>query len=643
MRIKNKSIKTKYILSGLVTCMISLILVSIFSYIVSYNITAEQSNMRIHEAAMKNAAELDSWFQQNGKIVENMVEDIEISGDYSDAFLFQLMKGKIAIYDKDVLDYYIGFEDQDRQLISGVSWVPDKGYDCRTREWYKEAMQSSGVVYIKPYVDAQTGRMVITVAKALKKDGKAIGVLAGDIFITNVIDVVKSYDINQNSYAFLLDSEGNFLAHPNEQFTPDANGLKNIKKINGTDYSDLIGAIKSNKTEAFGMTDYDGVPKYFILSRINSCNWYFGIAVNKLEYKKPLNNLLYGFIIAILISTVVGLCIMLKLTNGMVKPIRALSDTVKRFSTDNMSIRSDITSKDEIGELGGNFNHMADTIQGYSLSLEKKVAERTKELQEKNDNIMESINYAERLQRAILSDLPGRLRIADEKCFVIWKPRDVVGGDMYWCRGDESHTLLAVIDCTGHGVPGALMTMTVSSILDGLPRNLENIRPSEVLSLVNVRLKETLRQEEGNSTANDGADIALCWIDKENKRLLFSGAKLSLFVACSGEVLEYKGVKKSVGYSRQSEVSFEDHEIEWKNGSTFYFTTDGLLDQNIEEEKGGLGRKGFIKLLHTICNNPLYEQKKTIENLISERLSKVEQRDDITVVAFEVQERKNTF
>ncbi len=636
MRSKSKSIRTKYILSGLAICMISLILVSIFSYIVSYNITAEQSNMRIQEAALKNAAELDSWFLQNGKTVEGMVEDIEISGDYSDASLFKLVKGKVDIYNKDVLDYYIGFEDPERKMISGTSWVPDEGYDCRTRVWYKQALQSKGVVYTEPYVDAQTGKIVITISKVLKKDGKLIGVAAADIVITNVIDVVEKYNINQNSYAFLLDGDGNFIAHPNKLFAPDENGLKNIMETRKTDYSKLSSAMKGNTANAINMTDYDGNSKYFMISKINSCNWFFGIAVNQSEYKKPLDNLLYGFVIAILISILVGMGIMLKLTSEMVKPIKALSDTVKLFSTEDMSVRTTVNSEDEIGQLGKNFNHMAETIQEYSLSLERKVADRTKELKEKNDNIMESIDYAQRLQRAILPDLPGSLGIDEKKCFVIWKPRDIVGGDMYWCRGDESCTLLAIVDCTGHGVPGALMTMTVNSILDSLPRNLKDILPSEVLNLINIRLKETLRQENENSTADDGADIALCRIDKEHKKIMFSGAKLSMFVSCDGEVLEYKGVRSSVGYSRQRNISYEDYEIEWKDGSKLYFTTDGLLDQNIEEEKGGLGKKGFIELIQAICNNTLSEQKKTVEDLISERLLKVEQRDDITVLAIEM-------
>ena len=644
MERKSKSIWTNYIYSGLAICLVSLLLVSVFSYIVSYRITTEQSNLRIQQTALKNAAELDAWFQQYGNIIENMVEDIEISGDYSQETLYKLFKGKLKPYDQDVLDFYIGFEDQNRKLVSGTGWEPYEGYDARSRIWYKDAMRYNGVIYTEPYVDAQTGKFVITVAKVIKQQGKAIGVIASDLYITSVVDAVQSYNVNNDSYAFLLDMKGDILTHPDPQFMPDDQGLKNINALKCADYSKLVGAIKNNNMEIIDMKDYDGSPRYFALSKIKSCGWIFGIAIDKSEYKQPLNRLLYGFALAILLAMTVGLGIMLKLTSGMVKPIKSLSDTVRRFSAHNMSIRSELNSEDELGDLANNFNKMADLIEEYSLSLESKVAQRTRELQEKNDNIMESIAYAQRLQRAILPSLPQQLGIADEKCFVIWQPRDVVGGDIYWCRGDENCSLLAVADCTGHGVPGALMTMTLSSILDGLPRNVESLKPSEVLDTLNRRLQETLRQEKGVAigamTTNDGADIGMCLIDKLKRKILFSGAKLSLFVAYEGQITEYKGAKHSIGYFSENNALFEDRKIEWNDGSLLYFTTDGLLDQNLQEEKGGLGRTGFVNFLQSILDKPLGEQKESFEALIAERLSKVEQRDDITVLGLEISQAR---
>jgi serine phosphatase RsbU (regulator of sigma subunit) len=210
---------------------------------------------------------------------------------------------------------------------------------------------------------------------------------------------------------------------------------------------------------------------------------------------------------------------------------------------------------------------------------------------------------------------------------------------MYWCRGDERFVLVAVVDCTGHGVPGALMTMTMGSILDGLPRELEGVKPSELLYKIHNRLKETLCQENKDSLANDGADVALCLIDKMDRKFMFSGAKLSLFLEKDGQVTEYKGTKHSVGYSLRKDVAYEDRHIEWIDGSVVYLTTDGLLDQHGEEGKWGIGRTGFVNVLKSVAGKSFAEQEREVERIIAERLAKVEQRDDITVVGFEIGEK----
>jgi serine phosphatase RsbU (regulator of sigma subunit) len=209
---------------------------------------------------------------------------------------------------------------------------------------------------------------------------------------------------------------------------------------------------------------------------------------------------------------------------------------------------------------------------------------------------------------------------------------------MYWCRGDERFVLFAVADCTGHGVPGALMTMALGSILDGLPRELEGLKPSTLMYSIHNRLKETLCQDHRDSWANDGADIALCMIDRKEKTFMFAGAKLSLFLEKDGLITEYKGVKHSVGYSLRKEVAYENALIDWVDGSVVYITTDGLLDQNGEEGKWGIGRTGFVSLLQRIAGKPFAEQEQIVEQLIAERVKKVEQRDDITVIGFEIGE-----
>ena len=515
--------------------------------------------------------------------------------------------------------------------------MPDANYDCRTRNWYIEAQKNdTETVYTEPYVDAMTGKIVITIAKAVKnpQSGKVIGVMCADIIMDHVIDAVKSSNIGEGCYSFLLDEKGDILSHTNKDYLPTTKGLTNISDINVPDYKKISNSLNNKSLNSFEATDFDGNKKYFLLSKISSTNWVFGIAVDQETYKKPLNSLLLGFLIAFLISIVAGIGIIIKFITDMVRPIKALNNTLKNFSADNMDVRSHLALEDELGELSNSFNQMADTIQEYSTDLENKVAERTKELKEKNEQIIESINYSERLQRAILPDLSTNLGLDQENYFTVWKPRDIVGGDFYWCKGNERYSLLVVADCTGHGVPGALMTMSLSTILDSYTDNIGNSKPSKILDEVNTKLKQILGQNKADSIANDGADAAVCLIDKTDRKVTFSGAKLSLFLNDGSTIVEYKGTKSSIGYSNYREPYFEDIEIPYDRNMVFYITTDGLLDQNSEIGGGGLARAGFIRLLENIKTKPLLEQKTELENHLKKCLSNVEQRDDITVVAF---------
>lgn len=636
MKREYRSIRQRYIASGLIICFISLIMASILSYMFSYRIAEEQSNNRMREAAEKNAAELNLWFQEYGKSITDIVEEIQIMGKVDKTYLKKIMQGKCRFYSLEVLDYYIGFENTNESLISGNGWVPDKDYDCRNRIWYTMAAKSSNVIYTEPYVDKQTGNLVVTAAKGIRINNKLVGVAAVDIYITSVINAVKKYDLGYGNYAFLLDSYMNVIVHKNDEFAPDGGGLKNLLEVDGGRFKTIISHIDNKKEKPLNIIDYDGKMKYFIMSKISSCGWIFGIAIDKEQYNKPLHKLFYDFVGVFFVAAICGIAIMYKLTADMVEPIKALSEKVKSFSEHNMSVRAEINTDDEIGDLGRNFNSMAETIQEYSSSLEKKVEERTKELKEKNDSIMESIDYAQRLQKAILPPIEERLKIDSDKYFVLWKPKDLVGGDIYWCRNEMGISVLVLTDCTGHGVPGALMTMAVNSILDGITGSLPLLKASEVLYIVNERLKTTLRQEEG-SGADDGADMAVVILNPEEKVINFAGAHMSVFVCKGDSTEEYKGTRSNVGYSTGlKETTYEDAYIAYNEGERLYLATDGILDQNSEPYKGGLGRRGFMRIISTLKNTPIKDQGTYFENMIGTMLEKVDQRDDITIIGFEL-------
>ena len=265
--------------------------------------------------------------------------------------------------------------------------------------------------------------------------------------------------------------------------------------------------------------------------------------------------------------------------------------------------------------------------------LENQVAARTLELEQKNQKIMDSIDYAQRLQESIL---PARSDLAAmfADFFVIWQPRDQVGGDFYWARRlDEDRGLIAVIDCTGHGVPGAFMTMAVNSILDHITATVQD-DPARILAELNRRVKETLHRSDPKGLSDDGLDIGLCYLE-QNRRIVFAGAKISLFIGRGGKMQLIRGTNKSLGYRRSSlELSFANNEWLVAPGDVFYLTSDGFIDQNGGERDYPFGRQRFMATLGALQGRSLESQQEDLSLRLQEYMGQELQRDDITVFGF---------
>lgn len=276
------------------------------------------------------------------------------------------------------------------------------------------------------------------------------------------------------------------------------------------------------------------------------------------------------------------------------------------------------------------------TLEAESNSiLEKAVHERTRDLQAANDQIMESLNYARSIQ---VSGLPRQetLESAFEEFFVIWEPRDQVGGDLYWAYQTSDAFLFAVLDCTGHGVPGALMTMTVKSILDQLAARSSPQDPGEMLQALNSTMKKTLNQNYHDTLSDDGVDIALCSVHNRDSFMLFAGAKLNLLVCRDNDVETIKGSRQSVGYKRCAETyRYESHRIDFAPGQSFYLLSDGLRDQLGDQGSLPFGaKKGVQRTIAKTAPLPMKDQKVLIWQGFRSFRGNHDQLDDVTLVGF---------
>lgn len=325
--------------------------------------------------------------------------------------------------------------------------------------------------------------------------------------------------------------------------------------------------------------------------------------------------------------------------------------------------------RDELGLLVGTVNGMLTESQhglddrdraqselaALARDLERRVAERTAELarekegveralaqlnlantelEKANRDINDGIRYASRIQNALLPDQGALSGVVDELA-VGWQPLDMVGGDYYWAGSFESKGVIAVMDCTGHGVPGAFMTAVVASSFSRILHHHGHDDPAEMLTQLNRLVKTALRQDRESAVSNDGLDAAICVIDRANASLLFAGANLPLLIAEDGEVRQVRGDRMSLGYLDSPEnYRFTSHRLALRPGAAFYLYTDGVTDQ-VGGQAGRLfGRRRLQDVLATVAERPVGEQMDVLFQHLGQWRGEQRRRDDMTFVAF---------
>jgi serine phosphatase RsbU (regulator of sigma subunit)/HAMP domain-containing protein len=295
---------------------------------------------------------------------------------------------------------------------------------------------------------------------------------------------------------------------------------------------------------------------------------------------------------------------------------------------------------DEIGQLTHSFNAMTTTIGDYMQNLEQKVTHRTEELQQANSlleasnrKVMDSIEYARLIQSSILAkdeDLADLVR----EYSVLWRPRDIVGGDFYCVyRAADGGFLLAVADCTGHGVPGAFMTMASKALLDHAVAMRGANDPAAVIGELHRGLRALL-QSRYASDADNGLDIALLYVAPQRNSLTYAGAKLALWVIdAQGRITQVPGNRTSVGYRKTpNEVLYTNHVVAHQAGQRYVLLTDGILDQHGGAKRFAYGQARLKASLSAFASRPLTKLADTLAEVLRAYQGDLPQRDDITLI-----------
>lgn len=270
-----------------------------------------------------------------------------------------------------------------------------------------------------------------------------------------------------------------------------------------------------------------------------------------------------------------------------------------------------------------------------ALRESKKKAETEREAAESaNKKVMDSIRYAQMIQSSLLPN-PDNIRNFLTDSFFIWMPRDIVGGDFIFTDYFEDGFIIAVVDCTGHGVPGAFMTMIASFGLRKIIRDEGWRDPAQILKRLNFFVQTTLQQDTDYALSDDGLDAAICFVKSDEAMMTFAGAKLPVIYVCEKQLTLVKGDGQSVGYKKSDlRFNFTNHRIDIRRGMCFYMFSDGYVDQLGEKTDRRFGTRRFKNLLQENAHLPFEMQRKILLQAFKEYKGRNEIQDDVTVLGF---------
>ncbi len=540
--------------------------------------------------------------------------------------------------------YYVYNRDQQHERVEMSLLLPSNPSD----KWFFEALRSQDDYALNLDYNATLKQSKVWINVVMKgKQGEKTGICGSGITITDFLhEIVFSHEKGLST--MLVDQAGIIQAHEDRSIVEhNAAARSNDEKITVFSLMDLpdereqlkqgINDLKNSKSNVAAFPVQVGGKVYLAaISYLQGVGWFNVVLV---DVSQVISMRAFLPIIAImLLSFVLVIATLALLMNRMVlTPLTRLTVASREVAGGRYDIVIPVTGRDELGELSGSFNRMTAMILDHTNNLEDKVRERTcqlssanRMLEESQNRIMESIKYARIIQSSILPDEElCRSCLGDN--FVIYRPKDLVGGDLYYLRRFTGHFLVAVIDCTGHGVPGAFMTMTVNAVLNHVVDMVCNDDPARILA----ELNRVLRQNLNFRDVDAGLDIALCLVDRDSGRLVFAGAGLSLYLASSTDVREIKGDHQRVGYKgSRLDYTYHNHELPITAGDCCYLSSDGLLDLPGGEKGYGFGSQRFRALLAGTSEYDMKARAGVITQALSSYQGDFPQRDDMTLVAF---------
>lgn len=421
------SLRKKLVLMAIVSVIAGALALSLFSYFSASRIMENEVNEKYSISAGRYAQELDSWVASHGAIINTVAATMVTDGalDLKDDDLHLYLESVYNKLNHDEVMYDIYFTNPSNVMICASDYVSDGSVDfVHDREWYVEAVRTGKLFYSTPYMDSDSGLPVITISQAVYTDGKLRGVLCEDVFVDTLVDVISNAEVEDNSYAFLIDNKGGMVVHPNEvyKFEDEPFGVMDVANA---PYGALMNKIASGDMTPVELRDYDGAVRLVNYSVIPSMNWYVGVATDKNVIRQTVRGMLPGFAIGALIAIAIGVLLAAIAGTRILRNIYKLASTV---AEGDISRDIDVTSNDEIGKLSYDFNAMMgrlrEVVMGVSGTADdinhtsEELSSRLKEVSEGADrtsDIMHSVNAAMGQQQSAVDEGLSSLTAFKEK------------------------------------------------------------------------------------------------------------------------------------------------------------------------------------------------------------------------------------
>ena len=505
-------------------------------------------------------------------------------------------------------------------VVAGTSG--STGSNNSDREYFKAGMK--GENYISEVeVSRSTGQLVSFISVPVFDGGNVIGVIMAGILILEINHryVAPIRLLGGHGYAMIVNSAGTIIGHKND----DLLGKKIPENLRERINALGLGHFAFQET-------VDGLPSMLFIERDGSTDW-FPIVIASLSDFSASSHFVTRAILILAAGVIILLSvIVLFVVNGITKALSTTISYAETVSLGRLEAELSVRRNDEVGVLAQSLQDMVASLKHMILVATQK----TREAEEATETIIQGINYASKIQRDLL---PRNYAFdkAFHDYFIIWKPRDIVGGDIFWLKNFERGTILCFCDCTGHGTSGAMLTMLVVSALEACiwPNNCHDT--AEIIWQIEQKLVNNFSVNAGTQSLDeiqDGCDLAVLFIARDGSVRISSG-HIPVFVCDGKEVHQIRGQKIAVGEGRlngKEEINVVC--IEPNPDNTFYIASDGFFDQPGGPLSIPFGYKAFKRFILSNHGEKLSVVSEKIWNIFEEYRGEETRVDDIQLISF---------